>query len=276
MEPERAFAKLNLCLSVVGRAGALHALDMLTAAIDLADVLTVEEDDCAPSVVFGAGSAEPPDVDPRDCNALRAIAGMARLCGRKGARIRIEKHIPDRLGLGGSSAEAAGILRLLGRLWGIAPDDPRVLALAATLGSDVPGILGGGFRRIGGCGEIVRRVPSACAPTFVLAARGGASTGAVYAKFDALGCPFGAALDAEEADLRAGRLPRLRNDLTQAAIAVEPSIGDTLAALRALGLPCGMTGSGACCFAAAPDEKTAHTVAKTLSAPFVAVVHPVP
>src|SRR5690606_14884229 len=69
--------------------------------------------------------------------------------------IEVEKRIPSPAGLGGGSSDAAAVIRGLDRLWGLQWPMPRLEAIAATLGSDVPFFLHGGAARCTGRGETV-------------------------------------------------------------------------------------------------------------------------
>jgi 4-diphosphocytidyl-2-C-methyl-D-erythritol kinase len=132
------------------------------------------------------------DVDPDDNLVGRAL----RAVGRR-AHVELRKRIPAGGGLGGGSSNAAAILRWAGC------DD---LAMAASLGADVPFCLRGGRARVTGIGEVLEPLPFV-ARTYTLAMPPyGCSTPAVYAAWDALGGPT-----AERP-----------NDLEPAALVVEP------------------------------------------------------
>ena len=75
----------------------------------------------------------------------RALAAVGRR-----AHVRLDKRIPVGAGLGGGSADAAAVLRWAGC------DD---LAVAASLGADVPFCLVGGRARVTGIGEVVEPLP---------------------------------------------------------------------------------------------------------------------
>jgi len=271
MKTLSAHAKINLTLSVTGTEGDFHALDMIVASIDLADEITLLESDCEPRVDFRDGKVACGFV-PAESNALRAVRGMAALCGKRGAHILVTKNIPDQCGLGGSSAEAAGIVRLLCEEWGVPLASEPVRTLCMALGSDVFAMLTTGWKRVRGRGEHVEQLPVALTPCIVLVSHGTASTKEVFSAYD--GAPTSTDNEPKVASLLRGELPAPHNDLTQAACAVAPCVGRTLSLLRATGAPCGMTGSGACCFAVARSEAEALRIALAVrGASFFAVCH---
>ena len=104
---------------------------------------------------FAAALAgEPDNLVLRAARALATEAGVSH-----GAHIVLDKRLPVASGVGGGSADAAATLRLLCRLWGIAPA-PEVLGRLATgLGADVPVCLAGQTVRMGGIGERLEPAP---------------------------------------------------------------------------------------------------------------------
>ena len=96
--------------------------------------------------------------------------------------IKIVKHIPLAGGLGGSSADVAGVLNALKKLYEVEED---VKPLADRLGSDSGYLLTGGFARISGRGEVVE--PIECDAKFwvVLAySETGVNTADCFRKYD--------------------------------------------------------------------------------------------
>ena len=182
-------AKLTVSLRVTGvRGDGYHLIDAEMVSLDLADELVLSEGSGL-VVVEGRHLG---DVDPDDNLVGRAL----RAVGRR-AHVELRKRIPAGGGLGGGSSNAAAILRWAGC------DD---LAVAASLGADVPFCLRGGRARVTGIGEVLEPLPFV-ARTYTLAMPPyGCSTPAVYAAWDALGGPT-----AERP-----------NDLEPAALVVEP------------------------------------------------------
>lgn len=268
-------AKINLYLHVTGRrADGYHTLESLMAFVGLADAVTAEP---APDGEFSlaldgpmAGAIAAVGDDNLVLRAARALADASGL--RAGARLALTKRIPVAAGLAGGSADAAAALLALARLWGVSAT-VDLAALGLSLGADVPVCLAARPMLVAGIGEVLS--PAAPMPDcgVVLVNPGVAlDTATVFRAFDiatvsrAFGAteaagailpaargPFGGA-----GDLAAAIAPR-RNDLTDAARALAPAVGDVLAALGALPgcRAARMSGSGATCFALFDDQATA-------------------
>src|SRR5438552_141584 len=122
---ERAYAKLNLALEVVGRrADGYHELVTVFQTIDLADELIFEEADDLSLI------CEIPELSTGDNLALRAARRVRQRAGvAVGARIRLIKRIPLSSGLGGGSADAAAALRGLTRMWRLRLNETELLGI---------------------------------------------------------------------------------------------------------------------------------------------------
>ena len=139
----RAFAKINLCLHVMGRrADGYHELRTIFQAISLHDTLQL-------SVIRKPGVAletsDPSLSTGRENLVYRAIEAIGCEIGfRGGIHARLEKRIPVARGLGGGSSDAAaaiiGMLRLTKKELPL----ERVTEIAAGIGADVPFFLFGG------------------------------------------------------------------------------------------------------------------------------------
>lgn len=143
-------AKLNLFLHVVGRrADGYHLLQSAFVLLDWADELHFERRDDGRLQRRDLGAAL-----PDDDLCLRAARALQRESGTHwGADIGIDKRLPWGAGLGGGSSDAASTLLALNRLWGLQWPRSRLLALAATLGADVPFFVGGHNAWVEGIGE---------------------------------------------------------------------------------------------------------------------------
>ncbi len=191
-----------------------------------------------------------------------------------GFDVELLKRIPAGAGLGGASSDAAAALRSAATLFGIAPSDPAVRAIAAELGSDVPFFLGEGSvpvpaARALGRGERLEPLRSAV-PLHVVVVfpDESLSTGSVYAQSQVPERPRTAAalIDALSRGSVAEVVAAMHNRLAAPAQKISPRVNEILTELSQSGLMGGlMTGSGSACFAIAGSGAQAETTAKGLS-----------
>ncbi len=261
---EQARAKVNWTLRILGkRADGFHELDSVVAFAGIADVVTLTVGAPVAVAVHGpfGGLIE------GDNLALRALAAAkaARPDLKVGA-LTIEKHLPVAAGLGGGSADAAAVLRLLRRA------NPRMtahvdwLGLAAELGSDVPVCLLSRTCRMRGRGERLGVHLGLPAMAVVLVnPRVAVPADKTRQVFRHLAAP---SLPADQLPPPRGVSPTNRNDLQDAASAVVPAIADVLSALRgnALTLEARLSGAGPTCFARTATMADAYQLAQEIAA----------
>ena len=247
-----ARAKVNLWLQVVGRrADGFHLLDSLVAFTDLADEIEVTPDSGLSLEIVGPGAASlGGDPDNLVLKAARLLAGRAGVAPR--AAIRLTKHIPVAAGLGGGSADAAATLLALIELWRVAMPQEELFDLAATLGADVPMCLAGRAALASGIGERLAPVP-ALPPCAILLVNPGLPL-PTPAVFGARQGSFSEARPVGDGWRDLGSLAKdlgqRGNDLTEAAISLQPEIANVLDRLRQSDgvAHVAMSGSGATCF----------------------------
>lgn len=150
-------AKLNLSLEVLGRrSDGYHELASVFQAVDLRDELTIWP---APAGILSL-ECQPAELGGDLNLVLKAARLLQQETGcRLGARLRLVKRIPVAAGLGGGSADAAGALVGLNRLWRLGLARQALLELGARLGSDVPFGLVGPTALAGGRGEQLSPLP---------------------------------------------------------------------------------------------------------------------
>ncbi|MDX3899652.1 MAG: 4-(cytidine 5'-diphospho)-2-C-methyl-D-erythritol kinase [Sphingobium sp.] len=247
---ETAYAKVNLALHVRGRRDdGYHELESLFVFAEDGDRLeAARRDDGTLRLTLGGPFGTVLD-NGADNLVLRAAHALRDRFGRggEGARIYLDKRLPVASGIGGGSADAAAALRLLCRLWDLAPDAPALAELALDLGSDVPACLASVTQMVGGRGEHLGAcaVPGLAGRPMLLVNPGvPVSTGAIFRAWDGIDRGALAAVDLEA-------LGAARNDLQAPAVALAPVIAQALELLeaqRGAGLT-RMSGSGATCFA---------------------------
>lgn len=248
-------AKVNLFLRVLAREeGGYHGIETLFCRVSLADEVEATRVE-TPGVTLDAGSADlGPDADNLAVRAAKLV--LASTGNRFGVRLRLDKQIPVRAGLGGGSSDAAAALVATNALASNAIPRHELLQLAARLGSDVPFFVSGASLALAwGHGERMLRLPALPpAPALLLTPNAPVSTPEAYAWVDAARADGGrrgaVALDLDA--LRTwGDVGRMAgNDFEAAVFGKHPAVRAAFEALVGTRpLVCRMSGSGSTLFA---------------------------
>jgi 4-diphosphocytidyl-2-C-methyl-D-erythritol kinase len=259
MLTEIAPAKINLALHLRRRRpDGYHDLETVFAFTAFGDTLRVAPaSDLSLRVTGGFADAAGSGDDNLVLRAARALAAAAGIA--TGAAITLDKQIPVAAGLGGGSADAAAALRLLVRLWGLDWNPARLESLAGGLGADVPACVRSETCFGSGRGDVLAPWPEDLAgrPVLLVNPRVAVPTGPVFAGWDQI----------DHGGITSGTpLIALRNDMTAAAVAIAPVIGEVLAALVATQpVLARMSGSGATCLALYDDIATRDAAASSLA-----------
>lgn len=266
----RAPAKLNLVLELTGRrANGYHELAAISQTVGWSDVIGVEPRGSGARacqlLVCGPHSAQVPH-GPENIvlKAVRLLGEMG--LGQAPGRIVLEKRIPAQSGLGGGSADAAALIRL------VAPDAaPAALeAVALACGADVPFAMVGGAARVGGVGELLDPLPPLAGQLFLVVVLAGVSTAAAYAAVQAQDFSDGSRTERVAQALRAGLAPApdlYGSDLLPAALRISSALGQGLESLRrsTSDTSWAMTGSGGAFFTPIDDPDQAARTARSVA-----------
>ena len=263
-----AFAKINWSLDITGvRDDGYHLMDMLMQPISLADEIDLSPAD---QILLTTGGYPPCKADERNL-AFRAAAALKEATGYPGgAAIHVEKQIPIGAGLGGGSADAAGVLAGLNRLWKTGLPGAELEAIGLTLGADVPFCLRGGLTRTRGIGELLEEIPNKyCYWLLVVQPCRGLRTGDIFQRWQE--CPDLIHPDTDQAEraLRDGRLMDLcasiGNVLEPVASSLQGEIRQAIQELMNVGaLRALMTGSGSAVFGVFQSSAQAEKAYKPL------------
>ena len=181
----KSYAKINLTLEILGVENGYHMLDSLVASVDIFDLIVLKKrkDTLSSVTMHGMGSE---GIYPEQNVALRAAELFSNTFQTNGADITVYKNIPIGAGLGGSSADAAGVLNGMAKLYAI-ENREKLKELAMRLGSDTAYMLTGGFARMQGRGEIITPLKIKEKLHFLLLCpEEGVSSKACYQKYDEL------------------------------------------------------------------------------------------
>lgn len=259
-------AKINLFLRVEGKLpDGFHSIETIFQSVSLGDMLLAEPAEAGFHVEMTGALGDAGLPSPEDNIATRAARSLAAASGSSaGARVTIEKRIPVAAGLAGGSANAAGTLVALQRLWNTDADLP---ALATGLGADVPFCLLGGTALATGKGEVLEPL-DAPAPVWMVLGISAEPlpTAAVYGEWRP-GDQGEHSVSVVRAGLEAGDVSALarglRNDLEYPAFRLRPELPRLKEALLDAGaLGACLSGSGPTLFGLAADEGHAAELAE--------------
>jgi len=162
-----AFAKVNLCLHVIGRRpDGFHELRTIFQTVSLRDKLELsltKKDEISLEVKNSEIPAGPENLVWRAIDAMRSELKL-----NDGVHARLEKRIPVARGLGGGSSDAAAALIGMMRLTKKNLPLERLMEIAASLGADVPFFLFGGRALAVNRGDEIYPLPNAPKRTIVV------------------------------------------------------------------------------------------------------------
>lgn len=254
--PWLAPAKLNLCLHIVGRrANGYHLLQSAIQFIDLCDQLRFYRR-ARGRIERVAGPVEVPAEDDMAVRAARLLASRYQV--PSGVAIALDKRIPMQAGLGGGSSDAATVLLALNRLWGLGLSREALADLGLNLGADVPVFVHGQAAWVEGIGERLTSVDFP-AEVYLLVEPGvRVSTASVFQDSELT-------RNSPVTTIRAFLAGAGRNDCVATVRKRYPEVADALDFIGKFG-NARLTGTGACVFAAMPDEGAARAALAQLPA----------
>jgi 4-diphosphocytidyl-2-C-methyl-D-erythritol kinase len=252
---EIAYAKINLALHVrQRREDGYHEIETLFAFVDAGDVLTARPAKRDELTVVGEFATQL--ADPLGNIVAETLAKLPR---SQGLAITLEKSLPVAAGLGGGSADAGAVFRIVEAMHGL-PGDWR--ERAALLGADVPACVESRMCLGHGTGTELSFVVNDLegTPVLLVNPRVALSTGSVFGAWD--GRDLGLLPDGPASAVAHDG----RNDLETPAIALVPQIAEVLYALRQGSTLARMSGSGATCFALYADPGARDAAAERIAA----------
>ena len=250
-------AKLNLFLHITGRrADAYHLLQSVFMLIDWCDTLHFELRRDGVISRTDLGMAVHQDLPAEDLSVRAARALQAATGTTLGVHISLEKRIPSQAGMGGGSSDAASCLLALQRLWGLRLPPAKLMALALSLGADVPFFLCGSHAWVEGIGELITPITLQPARFLVIKPAAGLSTQAIFSSPELKRDTKTATMLGFAANDNGRVYGFGRNDLQPVAEKLCPPMVQSLNWLAAQGLQGRMTGSGSAVFAQMPNEMT--------------------
>lgn len=244
MIKEKAYAKLNLTLNVIGKLdNGFHELkSIMVPVVDLFDELYFEENGTDEFKVIGC--------DILNNSIIKAAKAFQTKYKTTGANIHLVKRIPLEAGLAGGSADSSATLRGLNKLFGVNAPLKELEELAKELGSDNVFCLYNKAAICGGRGEKLEfiNIPFSFEVTLVKP-KFGLLTKEVFSQV----------ILNKEVDLSNVLLAlknndyllldkSIFNDLLIPATKVEPKLKEIISSLNENKVNCHMSGSGSCLY----------------------------
>ena len=180
-------AKINLMLDILKRLeNGYHSLFMIMQSVDLYDTITVEKNNENKIIIKC-------DTEGVPCNekniAYKCAKAFFDACNIKeqGITIEIEKNIPMAAGTAGGSADGAGVLYCLNKIFNTNLSTTQLAEIGAKVGADIPFSLTGGTAIALNTGNVIASVKDLPECYIVLCKPDqDVSTPEAYAQFDAL------------------------------------------------------------------------------------------
>lgn len=249
----KAYAKINIALDVVGkREDGYHLLRMIMQTVDLYDVIEIVKTNSDIKL-----KCNKPYVPTDERNLAYKAAKLFRETYniKDGVSINLTKNIPVSAGMAGGSTDAAGVLKLMNRLFNVNADDEELRTLGLKLGADVPYCINGGTALCEGIGEKITQLkPFKDKIVVIVKPPFGVSTKDVYKAFDLSKVVFHPRTDdiikaMENDDLHfvANNMKNLLENVTLRKHRVILNIKEAVSSYEALGTM--MSGSGPTVFA---------------------------
>lgn len=261
-------AKLNLYLDITHRMpNGYHIMEMVMQAVNLFDTVYLTLNDTGEVTLSMEDSPISADQTNIAWRCARLLLDETK--SSHGVDIRIHKEIPSEAGLGGGSADGAGVLVGLNALLSSPLRTERLIELGARVGSDIPFCIQGGTAMVRGYGEILEALePLDDCCILIAKPEKGVPTAECFARYDASGKPYGIPgtpliKKAINADDLSAVCKLLYNALEEAADLPE------VQEIRQIMLESGaagsrMTGSGSAVFGIFPRSEQLENASRTL------------
>lgn len=270
---QAAPAKINLALHITRRReDGYHELESLIVFAEVGDNLEAEPAD-VDSLTISGPFAE--GLESGSSNlVLKAVSAFRSRWPHlipAGIKLHLIKNLPVASGIGGGSADAAAVLRMLVEMAAEKPPLAELMEIATKLGADVPCCFVSRPLVASGIGEILAPVSSFPPLYIVLANPGvGVATADVFRRLESTqNAPLPILPQALTTSAELGTwLAETRNDLEPSAVAQVPAIGALVEDMAGLpgAIMARMSGSGATCFALFSSAEQAHSAAQKLQA----------
>jgi len=161
----RVNAKINLHLELKGeRPDGFHEIDSIFQSVSLPDFIDITKSKDSEYLGTLVAFELKDELVYRAHKAVELYTDKDLPC-----KISLTKNIPVAAGLGGGSADAAGVIVGLNQLYDLKLSEKQLCEIAEKVGSDVPFFVIGGTCQVSGRGEVLKPIKVELSKYFVLA-----------------------------------------------------------------------------------------------------------
>lgn len=184
----KAYAKINLLLDIVAtRKDGYHDLFMIMQSVGIYDIVTVEKIK-GKKIVITCNKNDIPLDEHNIAHKAATAFFKSQNIKDTGIHIDIKKMIPHAAGLAGGSADGAGVIVALNKMYNTDLSDKQLCEIGVKVGADVPFCITGGTLLSQGIGDVLNKVKPLKKCYIVLAKPDiGVNTGYAYKQFDEQG-----------------------------------------------------------------------------------------
>lgn len=184
----KAYAKINLLLDIVAtRKDGYHDLFMIMQSVGIYDIVTVEKIK-GKKIVITCNKNDIPLDEHNIAHKAATAFFKSQNIKDTGIHIDIKKMIPHAAGLAGGSADGAGVIVALNKMYNTDLSDKQLCEIGVKVGADVPFCITGGTLLSQGIGDVLNKVKPLKKCYIVLAKPDiGVNTRYAYKQFDEQG-----------------------------------------------------------------------------------------
>ena len=133
----KSYAKLNLALNITGKISSLHKIESIVAFVDLYDEIKIKKIKSTKHHISFVGKFSKNIGKNNTVSKLLSILEKKKKLKNNKFKIKINKKIPNKSGLGGGSMNAANILCFLLKKKIIKISKTEIIKICYSVGSDV-------------------------------------------------------------------------------------------------------------------------------------------
>ena len=133
----KSYAKLNLAINIVGKTRNLHKIETIVAFASLHDEISIKSIKSNLHKIIFSGKFSNNIKKKNTISKLLEILEKEKILKNRKFKIKINKKIPTKSGLGGGSMNAASILKFFVQKKIVKLSKEKLLNITQSVGSDV-------------------------------------------------------------------------------------------------------------------------------------------